>query len=212
MQRSTVKVIAAQPYEVTAPDVASQVARLKASGADTLAIFATPKAAVQAFSAANKLGWKPKHVVVNAVAAASNIMQLASEAGANRVVENAVSIAYLKDPTDPRRKADAAVKLYWQIMARYAPGANVDDVFHVYGMAVAWTAVQALKKAGKNLSRASLVAALDTWTASGNPFLLPGITLKTAGKDHYPIEQVLLQRWQKGSWSSFGGLWGYRAT
>jgi len=26
------------------------------------------------------------------------------------------------------------------------------------------------------------------------------------------IEQVLLQRWEKGSWRSFGGLWEYRAT
>jgi len=25
------------------------------------------------------------------------------------------------------------------------------------------------------------------------------------------IEQALLQRWSKGSWKSFGGLWGYRA-
>ncbi len=40
IQRSAVKVIAAQPYEATAADVGSQMARLKASGADTLAIFA----------------------------------------------------------------------------------------------------------------------------------------------------------------------------
>ena len=42
LQRSKVKVIAAQPYEATAPDVSSQIAKLKSSGADTLAIFATP--------------------------------------------------------------------------------------------------------------------------------------------------------------------------
>ena len=27
-----------------------------------------------------------------------------------------------------------------------------------------------------------------------------------------PIEQMLLQRWQKGSWKSFGGIWGCRAA
>jgi hypothetical protein len=104
------------------------------------------------------------------------------------------------------------MKLYGQIMKKYAAGANVNDVYHVYGMAVAWTTVEALKKAGKDLSRDSLLKAVDNLNASGNPFLLPGIALKTSGQDHFPIEQMLLQRWQKGSWNSFGGLWGYRAA
>ena len=212
LQRSKVKVVAAEPYEVTAPDVQSQIAKLKTSGADTLAIFATPKAAIQAFGSANRLNWKPKRVINNNVSSAANIMQAASEGGTNKLTENTVSIAFLKDPTDPQMQKDPAVKLYLRVMKKYAPGANVDDVFYVYGMAVAWTAVDALKKAGKDLSRASLLKVLDQFNASGNPFLLPGIALKTAGKDHYPIEQVLLQSWQKGSWKTFGGLWGYRAS
>ena len=104
------------------------------------------------------------------------------------------------------------MKLYRRILTQYAPGANVNDPLHVYGMASAWTAADALKKAGKDLTRASLLKMLDTFNATANPFLLPGIALKTAGKDHYPIEQMLLQRWQTGSWKSFGGLWGYRAS
>ena len=74
LQRSKVKVIAAQPYDVTALDVSSQIAKLKASGADTLAIFATPTFAIQAYQFANKLGWKPKRVIINAVASASTTM------------------------------------------------------------------------------------------------------------------------------------------
>ncbi len=212
IQRSKAKVIAAQPYEVTAADVSSQIAKLKSSGADTLAIFATPKFAIQSFVIANKLGWKPQRVINNAVSSASNIMLLASEGGSNKLVDNSISIAFLKDPTDPSWKSDAAIKLYLQIMKKYAPGANVNDVYHVYGMAAAWTTVEVLRQAGKNLTRAGLLQAVDNLNATGNPFLLPGIALKTSGKDHYPIEQVLLERWQKGAWASFGGLWGYRAS
>ena len=84
-------------------------------------------------------------------------MQLASEGGTNKVVEGSVSIVFLKDPTDPKWKKDAAMKLYRSIMKRYAPGANANDVYHVYGMAAAWTAVEALRKAGKNLTRDGLV-------------------------------------------------------
>lgn len=212
LERSRVKVIAAEAYEVTSTDVASQIAKLRASGADTLVLFATPTFAIQAYQAANRIGWKPKHVVTNAAAAASASMQAASFGGRNRLVNGTISIQFLRDPTDLRSRKDPATGLYRRIMKQYAPGANADDPLYVYGMAAAWTAVEALKKAGKDLTRASLVAALDTFTAMGNPFLLPGIVVKTAGKDHDPIEQMLLRRWQNGSWKAFGGLWAYPAS
>ena len=212
IQRSRVKVVAAQPYEVTASDVQAQVAKLRSSGANVYAVFATPKFAIQGFVYANKLGWKPKLSLSNAVASASNIMQLASEGGTNKVVEGSVSIVFLKDPTDRKWTNDSAMRLYRTIMNRYAPSANVDDVYHVYGMAAAWTAVEALRKAGKNLTREALVKVTNNMGFTGNPFLLPGIALKTGPGDHFPIEQMVLQRWHKGTWKSFGGIWGYRTA
>ena len=212
IERSRVRIAAAQPYEVTAPDVQSQVAKLRSSGANVFAVFATPKVAIQAYVYANKLGWKPKLSLTNAVSSASNIMQLASEGGTNKVVEGSVSIVFLKDPTDPKWTNDAAMKLYRSIMKRYAPSANADDVYHVYGMAAAWTAVEAIRKAGKDLTRDGLVKVVASMNLSGNPFLLPGIALKTGPGDHFPIEQMVLQRWHKGSWKSFGGIWGYRTA
>jgi branched-chain amino acid transport system substrate-binding protein len=212
LQRSKTKVIAAQPYNSKSPDVSSQIAALKASGADTLAIFAIPTFAIQAYKDANKLGWKPKHVIDNYVGAYSTTMQAASADGGSKLVNGTISIAYLKDPTDPQRKSDAAIKLYRNILSRYDPSADVNDPLYIYGMAVAWTAVDALTKAGKDLTRESLLKVLDTFKATGNPFMLPGIAVKTAGADHYPVEQVLLRRWQNGAWHLFGGLWGYRAS
>jgi branched-chain amino acid transport system substrate-binding protein len=210
LQRSKAKVIAAQPYDAGTADVSSQIAKLKASGADTLAIFATPNYAVQAYSIASKIGWKLKRVINNAAAAGAATMVKASDNGQNKLVGGTISIAFMRDPNDPQWKTDANVKLYRTILSRYAPGATGDDSLYVYGMAAAWTAVEALRRAGKDLTRGSLVKALDTFTAAGNPFLLPGIAVKTAGRDHFPIEQMLLQRWQGATWKSFGGLWSYR--
>ena len=133
--RSKVKVVAAQSFEVTDPDVQSQIARLKASGANVLALFATPRHAIQGYVFANRLGWRPL-IINNAVSSASNIMTLASEGGSNKAVENSISIVFLKDPTDAKWRNDAAVKLYRSIMSRFAKGANQKDVYHVYGMAV----------------------------------------------------------------------------
>ena len=85
LQRSKVKVVAAQPYEVTASDVQLADREAEARRAPTcFAIFATPKFAIQAYVYANKLGWKPKLTINNAVSSASNIMLLASEGGRTR--------------------------------------------------------------------------------------------------------------------------------
>ena len=208
--RSKVKVVATQPFEVTDVDVHSQISRLKASGANVLALFAAPDHAVQGYVFANGLGWRPL-IINNAASSASKTMTLASEGGLNKAVENSISIVFLKDPTDAKWRSDAAVKLYRSIMSRFAQGANQKDVRHVYGMAVAYEFVKVLRAAGKNPTRASVMAQTRKLNDPSNPFLLPGVKVETSATERFPIEQALLQRWSKGRWTSFGGLWEYRA-
>jgi branched-chain amino acid transport system substrate-binding protein len=204
--RSGSKVVAAEPYQVTSPDVGSQIAKLKASGANVLAIFATPTFAIQAYVFANRLGWKPK-VIVNGVSGTSNIMVLASEGGKNKVVEGSITTNVLKDPTDPRWKNDAGMKVYRALLAEYAKGANVNDVYHVYGMAVAYETVGLLRRLGANPTRAGLMKAARSMNDPRNPFLLPGVVVKTGSGDNFPVQQGQLQRWTKGRWVPFGSLW-----
>jgi len=204
--RSSAKVVAAQPYEVTSPDVSSQIGKLKASGANVLCIFATPTFAIQAYVYANRLGWKPL-VVNNGVSGTTNVMQLASEGGKNKVVEGTVTNTILKDPTDPRWKKDKGMALYRSIMSRYAKGANPNDGFHVYGMAVAYETANLLKRLGANPTRAGLMKAARSMNDPANPFLLPGIVVKTGAGDGFPVQQGQLQRWTKGKWVPIGKLW-----
>jgi ABC-type branched-subunit amino acid transport system substrate-binding protein len=200
------KVTAALPYEVTAVDVGSQVGRLKAAGVNVFAIFATPKFAIQAYVFANRLGWQPRFIN-NTVSAASNVMLLASEGGKNKTVDGTLTLNFLKDPTNPLYRNDPAMRLYRTIMARYAKGANVNDVYHVYGMAVAYETVSLFKRLGANPTRVRLMAAARSITSPSNPFVLPGIAVKTGPGDGFPIQQVQMQRWSKGKWVPFGGLW-----
>ena len=204
--RSGSKVVAAEPYQVTSPDVGSQIAKLKASGANVLAIFATPTFAIQAYVFANRLGWKPK-VIVNGVSGTSNIMALASEGGKNKVIEGSITTNVLKDPTDPRWKNDAGMKLYRSLMAKYAKGANVNDVYHVYGMAVGYETVGLLRRLGANPTRAGLMKAARSLNDPRNPFLVTGIAVKTGPGDNFPVQQGQLQRWTNGRWVPFGGIW-----
>jgi branched-chain amino acid transport system substrate-binding protein len=210
LQRSKVKIVSTQPYDIDSYDVEAQVARLRVSGATVFAVFASPQHAAEALKYAHRLGWKPKLTIGNAAASSAVVLGDAAEKGANPLVKGMVSVAFVKDPTDPRWLKDAAMKLYRRIVKRFAPGSDVSDVYLVYGMAAAWTAVEALRRAGTEPTRERLVQAMGSLNLQGNPFLLPGISLKTGPGDRYPIDQMLLQRWQKNAWRSFGGLWAYR--
>jgi branched-chain amino acid transport system substrate-binding protein len=204
--RSGSKVVAAEAYQVTSPDVGTQIAKLKASGANVLCIFATPTFAIQAYVFANRLGWKP-FVINNAVSGTSNIMVLASEGGKNKLVEGTITTTVLKDPTDPRWKNDAGMKQYRALLARYAKGANPNDVYHVYGMAVGYETVSLFRRLGANPTRTALMARARSIASPKNPFLLPGVSVNTGTGDNFPIQQGQLQRWTKGRFVAVGGLW-----
>ena len=179
------------------------MAKLKASGANTLMIFATPTIAIQSYVAVNKLGWKPK-IFVNAVSSAANLMKISSASSSTSTTEGSVSIAVYKDPTMATLKNDPAIKLYRSIMGQYGQG-DVNDVYNVYAMAVAWTFVDVLKKAGKNLTRDGMMNAALHINEPNNPFLLPGIKVHTTPADRFPLTQAYLQQWRKGSWHLISG-------
>ena len=198
------RVVAKQGYEFTGADVSAQVALLKASGADTLMLFATPKFFLNGIRAAHNLGWKPQ-VYIASVSIEPTIMGIA-RFNAPELTKGALSIAFLKNPNDPIWAKDKAVALYRTIMRRYAPSGKPTDVYNWYGMAVAWTMVETLRKAGKNLTRAGLLKAAQSLDTLANPFMLPGIRLKTSRTDYRPMEQVYLYRYDNKQWVKASGL------
>jgi branched-chain amino acid transport system substrate-binding protein len=204
------QVVAKQSYNADDSSVQSQIAKLKASKANTLMIFATPAFAIQSYRFSYQLGWKPK-VYVNVVSSASNIMKLSVLASTKKQVEGSISIVFVKDPTDPRWAKDRGMKLYHSIMKRYKDkGISVSDPYNVYGMSVAHTFVQALKQAGKTPTRAGIMKAATHLTIRNDPFLLPGVVVRTTANDHFPLDQARLERWHNGHWVSFGGLFRVR--
>ena len=149
----------------------------------------------------NKLGWRPKITIVNAVASASGLMALPPA----RSTEGAVSIVFTKDPANPAWAKDKGLKLFQTAMKRYYAD-GVKSGYAAAGASSAYTMVDALKKAGKDPTRASLVNAATHLSERGNPFLLPGIVVKTTPRDRFPVSQLRLQRWRKGHWNIFGKL------
>ena len=63
---------------------------------------------------------------------------------------------------------------------------KVTDGLYIYGVAKAYTFVQALKAAGPNPTRASLLKAVLNMNDKSNPFLLPGVVTKTGARGLLP--------------------------
>jgi branched-chain amino acid transport system substrate-binding protein len=202
------RIVSAQPFDLSAGNVTQQMLALKAAGADTLVLFATPTPTIQALATAPKIGWTPTNTIINNVSAVPTFLKLAAANGAK--VDGAISVTYLNDPiTFPN---SAGTKLGKQIFDKYAPSLDLTNTLNWYGLASAWTLVYALQNAGKTPTRASLMRALKNLdpAKAKNPFLYPGVVLQTSGKDNFPLEQEVLIKWQggsSGSWQPFGELY-----
>ena len=198
------KIVAKQSYEFTGADVSSQIGLLKASRADTLMLFATPKFFIQAITSTHRLGWKPQ-VYIASVSIEPTIMGIA-RFNAPELTKGSLSIAFVKNPNDPVWAKDPVVALYRSIMRKHNPTGRPTDVYNWYGMTVAWTMVETLRKAGTNLTRAGLLKAAQSLDTTANPFLLPGIRLQTSRTDYRPMEHVYLYRYDNKQWVKASGL------
>jgi hypothetical protein len=98
------------------------------------------------------------------------------------------------------------VALYRRIMKRYFPGGKPGDVYNWYGMTVAYSMVDALKHAGRNPTRESLRRAMTHMDERNNPFLLPGVTVKTSPSNYFPMTKAKMVRYRKNLWVLFGPL------
>jgi branched-chain amino acid transport system substrate-binding protein len=207
------QIVSAQSYDVTQTSLAQQILALKAAGADTFVIFATPSPTITALVTATKVGWSPKATYVGNVSANRLFMQLAASNGAN--LSGVVSTAYTVSATYAPQANTVGVKLAKAIIGQYAPALlpslNGGDGNVIYGLGAAWTMVYALQHAGKTPTRAGLMKALKSMNNVTDPFTYPGIKLQTSAKDNFPIEQDILVKWTgngaAGDWTPFGKLY-----
>jgi branched-chain amino acid transport system substrate-binding protein len=198
-------IVSEQSYEATDTSYASQIARQKASGADTWVLLTIPTPTVRAIATAKALNWKPDTIVINSVSAIDSVLAAAVQRAGADFVNGAISSAYLKNPNDPKYASDPAVKQYRSILSRFGGGADPNNTFNYYGVAKGYDVVRLLYLAGKNPTRASLIRATQhmNWV---NPFALKGVKIKTSKVDRFPISQIKLIRYGNGRWNEFGSL------
>jgi len=209
------QIVDLESYNVgdSAQVIAAHEVAMRAKGADTFVIFATPQAAIFALVDKTAIGWSPLTLLGNV--SLNRVFQLAAEANGGDV-NGVISTGYNSSATVQanlpgmklaKKIIDATGNA--QLQQSFAQG----DANIVYGLASAWTFVDALRHAGKNPTRASLMHALrnlNETKKNKNPFIYPGMVVKTSKTRTFPMEQLKLEKWsggKTGDWHSFGKLY-----
>jgi branched-chain amino acid transport system substrate-binding protein len=189
-------------YEVTDPTVDSQIISLKSSGADVFFNITTPKFAAQAIRKAADIGWRPLHFLNNVSNSVGSVLE---PAGLDKAV-GLITALYQKDPTDPQWQNSQADRDWVAWMDQYYPDGDKADQFNVYGYNVAMTLVHVLQQCGDDLTRANVMRQAASIKDLELPMLLPGIKTNTSPSDFYPIESMMLARFDGAKWVLFGDV------
>jgi branched-chain amino acid transport system substrate-binding protein len=187
-------------FEVTDPSIDSQILSLKDSGADVFVNIATPKFAALAIRKVYDSGWKPVHYLNNV---SLSIGAVLTPAGIEKSV-GLITVAYLKDATDPEWANDPAMNEYKAFLAKYYPQGNVADSSNVYGYSAAQTLVQVLKQCGDNLTRENVMKQAASLKHLQLPLARPGIEVNTGPDDFFPFEALQLARFDGQRWVAYG--------
>lgn len=196
-------VVSQMSYEVTDPTIDSQIVALKGTGADTLVNLSTPKFAAMVIRKLPEIGWKPDHFLSSVSQSVQAVLKPAGFENAKGVM----SVTYLRDPLDPRWKDSKEVAEYTAWFKKYYPTGDIGDSLNVIGYSSAQTLEHVLRRAGDDLTRANIMkiaADLDLEL----PMLYPGIPLKTAPDDFYPVERLQPTRFNGTSYEPIGPVLG----
>lgn len=188
MKRHNLPVLA-EPYERGGTDFSAQVLKLKNAGCDMVYTAVPLEPSARLVTAADRIGWKPKFAGFTSQADASLIKLLGP------LAENFYAADMLLRVED----ADPVVKAYLADLKKSAP--DVEPTFFTsYGYAAMMMIANALKKAGDQPTRKSLVAALESWNGDGG--LLGPIKLDPKnhdGKQSLYMIQVKGGKWERAS-------------
>ncbi len=168
------QIVTAQPYEPTNTNIAPQITAIQHAGAQVEVNFTVPAFTAIGQLTAFKLGYRPQLVVSNVgidpTTVGGMLASFSKGKAGTALIEGAISDAYLPSPSD---SSNSWIALFKKVHDSYDAGAPMDGNVE-YGMASAYTFVQALQAAGKKLTRQSLVNAVNAMGAHwSGPGLVP---------------------------------------
>jgi ABC-type branched-subunit amino acid transport system substrate-binding protein len=164
-------IVAKEPYQSGVTTLATQVTAIKSSGAQVEVDFTVPIYTAISRLTAFTLGYNPKLVVSNVgidpVTVGGLLSSISKGKAGTALINGTITDQYLPSFSDA---SNPWVALFKKILKQYDPKAPWDGNTE-YGIANAYTLVQALEAAGKNLTRQGLINAVNNsghnWTGPG---------------------------------------------
>jgi branched-chain amino acid transport system substrate-binding protein len=203
-EKAATMIVAEASYELTDPTVDSRIVTLKASGADTLVNFSSPKFGAQAIRRVYDMGWKPLHIAGFPSSSVGAVLRPAGLEKATGLISSTVA----KDPSDPQWRDDPAVKEYLAWAKHWYSEGDPEAWDNVLGYVAAQLMVEVLRRCGNELTRENLMRQATSLKDFQLPMMLPGIKINTSRQDYLPVEQMQLQRFDGVRWVRFGDVVG----
>ncbi|HEX9821034.1 MAG TPA: ABC transporter substrate-binding protein [Methylomirabilota bacterium] len=183
--RHNLKLAAAESVKRGASDVSAQIAKLQAARPQVTFLVLTPGPGAQALKERQKIGWTDTVMVSSGPLTDERYLALAADA--------AEGVEGLSLWPDPLTSDLPGVKAYRAAMQKYF-GKNEPNRYSLSGYFAAMLFTEGARRAGKTLTRESLVTALEGikgWDSG----ILPPITI---GPDHETQRQGFWVRVEKG--------------
>jgi branched-chain amino acid transport system substrate-binding protein len=195
-------IVAEASYETSAPTISSQLANLKASGANVMFGVVLGKFTSQMIKGVAELNWKPDLFFVPTSASSISFLEPAG-------LENAVGLissSNQKDTQDPQWADDPGVKEFFAFMKERMPDADLKNSNYSAGYHYSTLLMKVLKACKDDFSRENILKQAISLRDVELPLLLPGITVATGPDDYLPFQQLRLRRFNGKNWVGFGDL------
>ena len=202
--RAQSMIVKAVSYELTDPTIDSQIATLRASGANVFFDASSPKFAAMAIRKAFDLDWRPTHFLS---LTANSVPGALVPAGVEKAV-GIISASPSKDPSDPIWASDKGMQDYLAFIKSYIPDRDPSDLLTLSGYGLAQAMLYILKQCGGNLTRDNVMYQATHMHEVEFPMLLPGIKVNTSPTNYRGFNQLQLEKFDGKRWVPFGEIIG----
>src|SRR6201987_536795 len=190
------EIVAAAPYEVTSPEVESQVISLASTNADVFLNASTGKFTSQAIRKAGELGWHAQQFLP----IGSNFVATILRPAGLEYEKGAISATPTKSVGDPEWVDHPAYLEWLAFMKKYYPDGNIEDQLNFTGWNIAVLMTKVIEACGADLSRQNIMKQDTSLKNVTLPGLIPGITVSTAPDDYRLIKSLRPQRFDGARW------------
>jgi branched-chain amino acid transport system substrate-binding protein len=179
LKELNIEAVADEEMVTDAHDATPQVLRVMKAKADAVLLVLYPKATAVFIRDAMKFGYKPMYVSQTAV---TDLLALQDEIGIKGALEDFYTISHTKYGV-----YDKEVEKWQLLLKKHFPGDRL-SVFNLVGIGTAQVVVEALKRAGPDLTREKMRDALESIKNLEVEMLTGPITFTQT--DHQGLKQV----------------------